>query len=133
MCELRWVREHLTDEAAILVANALGSSRLDYCNSLFRSLSSLKMRKLQCIQNTLARMATNCNKYTWASTILNIFHWLPGESSVSSKLLLKFTGFFTVVIPVTFVLFCLLFVEDIVQDTTIQIKDSWRFLYSIYL
>ena len=32
--DLRWVRKHLTDEAAILAANALVTSRLDYCNSL---------------------------------------------------------------------------------------------------
>ena len=69
----------MTDEAAILAANALVTSRLDYCNSLFRSLSSLNMRKLQCIQNTLARIVTNCNKYTQASPILKQLHWLPVE------------------------------------------------------
>ena len=78
--DLRRVRKHLTDEAAILAANALVSSCLDYCNSLFRSLSSLNMRKLQCIQNTLARIVTNCNKYTRASPILKRLHWLPVES-----------------------------------------------------
>ena len=56
------------------------SSHLDYCNSLFRGLSSLNMRKLQCIQNTLARIVTNCNKYTRASPILKRLHWLPVES-----------------------------------------------------
>ena len=38
-----------------------------------------------------------------------------------------------VVIPVTLVLFYLLIVEDIVQDTTVQIKGSWRFLNSVHL
>ena len=61
-------------------SETLVSSRLDYCNSLFRSLSSLNMRKLQCIQNTLARIVTNCNKYTRASPILKRLHWLPVES-----------------------------------------------------
>ena len=37
------------------------------------------MRKLQCIQNTLARIVTNCNKYTWASPILKRLHWLLVE------------------------------------------------------
>ena len=50
-----------------------------YCNSLFKSLSSLNMRKLQCIQNILARIVTNCNKYTRASPILKRLHWLPDE------------------------------------------------------
>ena len=79
ICDLRQVRKHLTDAAAILAANVLVTSRLDYCNSLFRSLSSLNMRKLQCIQNTLARIVTNCNKYTRESPILKRLHWLPVE------------------------------------------------------
>ena len=37
------------------------------------------MHKLQCIQNTLARVVTNCNKYTWASPILKRLHWLSVE------------------------------------------------------
>ena len=73
------IRKHLTDEAAILAANALVTSRLDYCNSLVRSLSSLNMCKLQCIQNTLAGIVTNCNKYTLASPIFKQLHWLPVE------------------------------------------------------
>ena len=67
--DLRQVRKHLTDEAAILADNAL-TRRLDYCKSFFRSLSSLNMRKLQCIQNTLARIVTSSNEYIRASPIL---------------------------------------------------------------
>ena len=66
--DLRRVRKHLTDEAAILAANTLVTRHLYYWNSLLRSLSSLNMRKLQCIQNTLARIVTNCNKYTQSQT-----------------------------------------------------------------
>ena len=75
----RLVRQYLTDEAAVLVANALVSSCLDYCNSLFRSLSSFNMRKLQCIQNTLGRIVTNYNRYSQATSILKKTHWLPVE------------------------------------------------------
>ena len=64
MSDLRRVRQYLLDEAAVLVANTLVSSPLDYCNSLFRSLSSFNMGKLQCIQNTLGRIVTNCNRYS---------------------------------------------------------------------
>ena len=59
--DLRWVKRYLTDEAAKLSANAMVSSHLNYYNSLFRSLSNFNMRKLQCIQNTLSRIVTNCN------------------------------------------------------------------------
>ena len=77
--DLRRVRQFLTDEAAILVASALVSSNLDYCSAFFRSLSSLNMCKLQRIQNTLARIVTNCNKYTQASPILKQLNWVPVE------------------------------------------------------
>ena len=77
ICDLRRVGQNFNDEAAILAANALVSSHLDYFNSLFRSLSSLNMHKLQCIQNTPARIVTNCNKYIQASPILKQLHCLP--------------------------------------------------------
>ena len=79
-------RQYLTDEAAILAANALVSSLLDYCNSLFRNLSSLNMCKLQSIQNTLARIITKCNKYIWASAILYDSTCSGLNFAVSSKL-----------------------------------------------
>ena len=59
MCDLHRIRQYLTPEVAVLVANALVSSRLDYCNSLFRGLSCFNQHKLQSIQNTLARIVTN--------------------------------------------------------------------------
>ena len=45
--DFRHVRQFLTHDASVLVAIALVSSRLDYCNSLFRSFSKLNLRKLQ--------------------------------------------------------------------------------------
>ena len=38
-CDFRHVRRFLTHDASVLVANAHVSSRLDYCNSLFRKLN----------------------------------------------------------------------------------------------
>ena len=67
------------DKAAILASNALASGRLDCCNSLFRSLSSLNMCKLQCMQDTLARIARNCDKYARASPVLKRLHWLQDQ------------------------------------------------------
>ena len=62
-----WLRQYLTDEATILVVNASVDGSLDYCYSLFRSLHSFNMFKLQCIQNTFAWIVTNCIRYTQAS------------------------------------------------------------------
>ena len=41
--DFRNIRQFLTQDAAVSVANALVSSRLDYCNSLFRSLSKFNL------------------------------------------------------------------------------------------
>ena len=47
------VIQYLADKDAFLKTNALLSRRLDYCNFLFRSLSSFNMHKLQCIKTHL--------------------------------------------------------------------------------
>ena len=47
--DLKRLRGHLTREAALMAANALVGSRLDYCNSLFRGLSAMDLHKLQCV------------------------------------------------------------------------------------
>ena len=41
------IKQYLSPEVAVLAANALVSSRLDYCNSLFRGLSCFNQHKLQ--------------------------------------------------------------------------------------
>ena len=77
MRDLRRIRKYLTSEVAVLAANALVSSRLDYCNSLFRGLSGFNQHKLQSIQNTLARIVTNHRKYAHVTPFLQKLHWLP--------------------------------------------------------
>ena len=49
MGDLRRIRQYLTPEVAGLAANALVSSLLDYCNSLFRGLSCFNQQQLQSI------------------------------------------------------------------------------------
>ena len=79
MCNLRWVRQYLMNETALLAAKTLVSCLLDYCNSIFRGGYSFNVCKLQCIQKTLSRIVTNCNKYSQVSPILRQLHRLPVE------------------------------------------------------
>ena len=67
MRDLCRIRQYLTPEVTVLAANTLISSRLDYCNSLFRGLSCFNLHKLQSIQNTRAHV----------TPILKQLHWLP--------------------------------------------------------
>ena len=69
--DFRRIRRYLSKSEAVSVANALVSSKLDYCNSLFRSLDDKDLHKLQCIQNSLARIVAN------PPTSVRIFHITP--------------------------------------------------------
>ena len=75
--DLRRIRRHLSKSVATAVANAMISSRLDYCNSLFRSLSRRDSHKLQCIQSSAARIVTNTIRTAHITPALKSLHWLP--------------------------------------------------------
>ena len=70
------IRQYLTPEVAVLAANALVSSHLDYCNSLLRGPSCFNQHKLHSIQNTLARIFTNHRMYAHVTPILKQLYWL---------------------------------------------------------
>ena len=84
--DFRNIRQFLTHDAAVSVANAFVSSRLDYCNSLFRSLSKFNLHRLQSIQNSAARIVTNSSKYTRITPVLRKLHWLPVQFCSEFKL-----------------------------------------------
>ena len=49
---------------------------LDYCNSLFHSLSSCNATRLQYVQNALARFVTSASKFTHITSSLKTLYWL---------------------------------------------------------
>ena len=88
LSDFRNIRQFLTHDAAVSVANAFVSSRLDYCNSLFRSLSKVNIHRLQSIQNSAARIVANSSKFTRITPIGSLFsfvqnsNWLPWCTSL---------------------------------------------------
>ena len=58
----------------VMAAKSLGVN--DYCNSLVRSLTALDLCKLQCVQNSLARIVTNTTKYSHITPVRTTLHWL---------------------------------------------------------
>ena len=101
-CEFRYVRRFLTHDASVLVTNAVVSSRLDYCNSLFRSLSKFNLHKLQCIQNSAASIVSNTNRYTSITPILKKLHLLPVEHRSVFKTATRVYKFFHTGFPKSF-------------------------------
>ena len=69
-----------------LLANALVSSRLDYCNSLFLSLTDFVLRRLQLVQNSLCRVVTRSCKFSHITPQLKKLHWLPVRYRVQFKI-----------------------------------------------
>ena len=73
----------------MVIANALVSSHLDYCNSLFHSLSSCKSTRLQYVENSLARFVTDASKFTHITSNLKTLHFrLPIRQRIIFKTLL---------------------------------------------
>ena len=62
--DLYRIRPLLDMNTSVLLANALVSSRLDYCNSLFLSFTDFELRRLQLVQNLLCRIVTRSSKFS---------------------------------------------------------------------
>ena len=75
--ELQSVRRYLNHETAVKVANALVSSHLDYCNSLFYNTKKAYTSRLQRVQNDVCRTVCKLNKYCHVRPFLHKLHWLP--------------------------------------------------------
>ena len=85
--DLHRIRRFLSIDTSVVIANALVSSRLDYYNSLFRSLSSRNGTRLQYVQNALTQFVTGASKYTHITPTLRTLHWLPIRQRIIFKTL----------------------------------------------
>ena len=90
--DLQRTRHHLDLDSAKLPANALVSSRLDYCNSLLSGIAETDLTKLQCILNRLARVVTKSPPFTCSVPLLRSLRWLPVKYSPFQDLLADLQG-----------------------------------------
>ena len=79
---LRQIRKFLEVETAILLANAMVSSCLGYCNSL---LYGVNIAKLQRVQNALCRIIFRLDKMSHVTPFLKKLHWLPIQHRILFK------------------------------------------------
>ena len=84
--DLYRIRPLLDLSTSILLANALVSNRLDYCNSLFLSLTDFDLRRLQLVQKSLCRVVTRSSKFSHITPQLKKLHWLPVRYRVQLKI-----------------------------------------------
>src|SRR6218665_2630482 len=62
-------------------------SKLDYCNSLFLSLDSPQIHRLQLIQNSLARAVTRTPRHHHITPVLKSLQWLKIPERIHLKVL----------------------------------------------
>jgi exonuclease III len=84
--DLGRIRRHLSRPVATLLANALVSSKLDYCNSLLIGLGKQNLKPLQRIQNILCRIVTRIPRLASTTAARKSLHWLPIESRIKFKI-----------------------------------------------
>ena len=74
--DLRRIRCHRDLDSAKLLATALASSCLNYCNSLLYGITGTDFNKLQRVQNRLARIVTKSPPFTRSVLLCCSLHWL---------------------------------------------------------
>jgi len=80
------VKQFLCQRDLETVIHAFITSRLDYCNSLYRGLPQSTINRLQVVQNAAARLLTGTKKRDHISPVLEILHWLPVKFRIDFKI-----------------------------------------------
>lgn len=70
------------------MVHAFITSKLDYCNSLYYGLPKYLLKRLQCIQNSAARLVVQASKFDHVTPVLIKLHWLPVRFRIMFKILL---------------------------------------------
>jgi hypothetical protein len=84
---IRRVREYLDTGSVKLLVEALVLSRLDYCNSLFASITQSSTDRLQRIQNAAEKVVLKGKKFDHVTPLLYKLDWLPIELRIKKKLM----------------------------------------------
>jgi hypothetical protein len=84
--DMRRIRRHLSLDNAKCLASALVSSRLDYCNSLLFDIADKDMKRLQRVQNCLARVVTRSTPLAHSTPLRQSLHWLPVQFRIEFKI-----------------------------------------------
>ena len=82
------IRRSLSGEAAATIVHGLVTSRLDNGNSLLYGISDKSLRRIQCAQNSAARILSRTRKYDHITPILKQLHWLPVRHRIDFKVML---------------------------------------------
>jgi Reverse transcriptase (RNA-dependent DNA polymerase) len=83
--QIKTVIRKLDSNAIRSLLQAFLSIRIDYCNSLYFNLPSVRTSQLQRIQNSAARLYSGTKIHDHISPVLQELHWLPVTARISYK------------------------------------------------
>jgi hypothetical protein len=83
---LRHIRRHISEDAAKTIACSMIGGRLDHCNSVLYHMSVSNIKKLQLVQNSIARIFTGWRLSNHITPVLADLHWLPVQYRIQCKL-----------------------------------------------
>ena len=81
---LQRIRQYLDLSRAKLLANALVSRCLNYCNSTLLGIADTDLNKFQCGQNRLVCVVTKSSPFSSNISLLSSLHWLPVKLKMCS-------------------------------------------------
>jgi hypothetical protein len=84
--QIRQICTYLNQDLIKAVLQAFISSRLDYCNALYTGLPASRLRTLQRIQNSAARIYSRRRRSDHITPVLRELHWLPVAARIRFKL-----------------------------------------------
>ena len=84
------IRQYLDPETLETLVHAFVTSRMDYCNALLFGITKRNLKRLQRVQNRVARLCLGIRKYDRIPnlSLLHKLHWLPVSYRIEFKLLL---------------------------------------------
>jgi hypothetical protein len=86
--DLGRIRRYLSLSDIRSLVQAVITSRIDNCNSLFYGIHENELCRLQRLQNSCARVIYGRRKYDHVSDLFTELHWLPIKQRIVFKLLL---------------------------------------------
>ena len=82
------IRRYLSNTDVRTLVQSIVIARLDYCNIVCIGLPMNRLKRLQLVQNSAARVISQTKRYTSITPILNELHWLPINKRCQFKILL---------------------------------------------
>ena len=86
MRHLRHIRRHLDLDRVKLLATALVSIHLNYCNSPLYCVADIDLTRLRGVQNRLALLVTKSPPFNSSLPLLRSLHWLPVRFRIRFKI-----------------------------------------------